>query len=96
MTIRKCSKCEEQTIIRTTKTLKEATYTSKGQYQKTYRCHCCDYLRETTQSIPRIRRSTSSGSYGGGGCSGGSSGGGSSGGDFGGGSSGGDGGGGDW
>ena len=100
----KCPKCEEFTITCSTKTLKEATYESKGQYTRTYRCHCCNDQREETKDIRRRVRhtpgnnssSTSSSSTYYGGYSGSSGGGGSSSGGFGGGSSGGGGDGGSW
>lgn len=95
-----CPHCQELTVTRTTKILKNATYDSRGSKLITHECLCCDYRTEQKATIPRKVRSYSSssssyssysgGSYGGGGYSGGSSGGGSSGGSsFGGGDSGG-------
>ena len=101
-----CPKCQELTVTRTEEILRQPSYTNKGERIVKDTCQCCEYVRETTESLPRRRRrnhtnrgssSSSSSSYYGGGYSGGSSSGGSSsGGGFGGGSSGGGGAGGSW
>ena len=100
----KCSKCEEFTMIRTSTVSQQASYTSEGETTITDTCHCCEYVRETTEITPRLRHhvhannqnyhNSGSGSYShtytGGGYSGGSSGGGFGGGSSGGGGAGGD------
>ncbi len=98
----KCPTCQELTVRRTKKTVKQPTEYSCGKNLIIDKCHCCSYSRETDETIPRLpppppkkssggsRSSGYSGSYyGGSGYSGGDSGGGDS---FGGGDSGGGGG----
>ena len=100
---RNCPHCQELTVTRTKETVKRATRYSSGKRLITDKCHCCDYLKEKEETIPRLPP-PSSGSYSSGGYSSGSgysgsysSGGGySGGGSFGGGSSDGGGAGGSW
>jgi len=96
---RSCPTCQELTVVRTEKTLEQATQYQEGKRLVMDTCHCCAYYREIEETIPRLPpppppSSTWSGSSGGGfyGGSGFSGGGGS----FGGGSSGGGGAGGSW
>ncbi len=92
---RNCPHCQELTVTRTKETVKKATRYSSGKRLITDKCHCCNYLKEKEENIPRLPP-PSSGSYIGGGYSGGGGCSGSSGGGFGGGSSGGGGAGGGW
>ncbi len=88
---RKCPNCEELTVTRTTKTLKQATQNSTGKSLMTDLCHGCSYCKERERTIPCLPP-PSNGSYSGGfggGDSGSSGGGSSGGGGFGGGDSGG-------
>ncbi|WP_414530221.1 TPM domain-containing protein [Nodularia chucula] len=101
---KECPHCQELTVIRTEKTIKQPTQYRSGKRLIIDDCHCCTYHNEMEEKIPRLpppppppASSSSSGSFGGGsfggggGCSGGSSGG-----HYGGGSSGGGGAGGSW
>ena len=94
---RRCPTCDELTVTRTKKVLKQAKRFSAGQRLIIDDCHCCDYRHEKKVTIPRLPPPSSGsswGGYSGGGSFGG--GGSSGGGSFGGGSSGGGGAGGDW
>jgi len=92
----KCPRCNELTVTRSKKTVKQATENSMGERLVLYDCQCCSYQKQTAEIIASTGSYSSRGSYsggysggfGGGGCSGGGGGGGCSGG-FGGGSSGG-------
>ncbi|MEA5580470.1 TPM domain-containing protein [Nodularia harveyana UHCC-0300] len=103
---KKCPHCQELTVIRTEKTIKQPTQYRSGKRLIVDHCYCCNYHNEMEEKIPRLPppppppplgSSGSGGSSGGGSSGGGSYGGGySGGGDFGGGSSGGGGAGGSW
>ena len=94
---RQCPTCDELTVTRTKKTIKQATQYSKGKRLIIDECHCCDYRQEKEETIPRLPPpirdswivSSGSGRGGFGGINGSSFGGGDSGGSFGGGDSGG-------
>ena len=99
---RRCPTCDELTVTRKKRILKQATQSSEGKRLIIDECHCCDYRQEKKEKIHRLPP-TSSGAWinyssGGfdGGISGGGFGGSDSGGSFGGGDSGGGGAGGDW
>ncbi len=89
----KCPNCQELTVTRTQKILKNPTQNSSGKRLITDLCHCCSYRKEREEKIPPLPppppSSSSGGSYSGGCTTGGSSGGGGGGGSSGGGSSGG-------
>ena len=92
---RRCPTCDELTVTRSKKTIKQATQTRSGKRMIIDECHCCNYFQEWEEIISPLP-SPSSGSwgvYGGGSFGGGGS---SGGGSFGGGSSGGGGAGGNW
>ena len=95
-----CHKCQELTVTRTKIIWQEATYSSTGKLLVKDECHCCDYLKEKTEVIPRLRRtktnSSNTSSKNRGGSYSSYSSGDSSSGEFGGGSSDGGGAGGDW
>ena len=94
-----CPQCGYRTVATDSTVVESATRTSEGLREVTEECQDprCDYEKEYTRSIPRIRSSSSTTSSGGSFSSGGfSSSGGSSGGSFGGGSSGGGGAGSSW
>ncbi len=92
---RQCPTCDELTVTRTKKILKQATEYSGGKRLIIDECHCCDYRQEKEEIIPRLP-SPSSSSWIAGGFDGGGSSGSNGGGSFGGGDSGGGGAGGDW
>jgi uncharacterized protein len=90
-----CPTCQELTVTRTQKTLKQPTQYSSGRRLITDSCLCCSYRKEKEEKIPRLPPPpppSSGGGYSGGFSTGGCStggGGSSGGGGFGGGSSGG-------
>ncbi|MEO0457303.1 MAG: DUF2207 domain-containing protein [Cyanobacteria bacterium P01_A01_bin.114] len=81
---RRCPKCGQFTLKRTSRTTQAATYSAAGSARVTHHCDRCDYHRSFSRTIPRKSSSTSAaGGYtgggfggGGGGCGGGGGGGG--------------------
>ncbi len=75
-----CPRCGFKTLGSSTRTVRNATYTSTGERLVTRLCENCAFTDARTETIPRRTRSTSSGRSGGGSSGGGrSSGGGASG-----------------
>ncbi len=91
---RTCPICQELTVERTSEVLQPATQDKEGECLVTEKCHCCSYLEERVETVPRISAGSSSSDSGGG--SWGSDSGSGNGGGFGGGDSGGGGDGGSW
>lgn len=97
----RCPTCQELTVVRIEKTLKQVTHYEEGKRLVIDTCHCCSYHREIEETVPLLPpsprpMSTWSGTSGGGFYSSGGWSDGGSGGGFGGGSSGGGGAGGSW
>ncbi|MEL6929326.1 MAG: hypothetical protein AAFO95_11915 [Cyanobacteria bacterium J06600_6] len=57
---RECPKCLELTIPRTKTILQRATQNSMGILLIRDKCHCCNYLQEKTEVIPRLPRTQTS------------------------------------
>jgi uncharacterized protein len=91
---RTCPICQELTVERTSEVVQPATQDKEGECLVTEKCHCCSYLEERVETVPRISAGSSSSDSGGG--SWGSDSGSGNGGGFGGGDSGGGGDGGSW
>lgn len=85
-----CPNCQELTVKKRSTTVRRATENREGKRKIVYRCYCCTYRTEDTESIPRKpkksysssvsssrsrSRSKSGGSFGGGKSGGGGSGG---------------------
>ena len=51
---RHCFHCQELTVTRTKETVENATRNHSGKRLITDKCHCCDYLQEKEERIPRL------------------------------------------
>lgn len=54
-----CPNCQELTVEQTSRVVKQATHYAEGEQKITRHCHCCSFVDEHWEKIPRLYESSS-------------------------------------